>query len=121
MKSKLLNLGLIVTSLLGYLEWGKDMTMFLFQGEAEIVVKLFKDPISVIHPFTVLPMTGQIILLITLFQKQPGRKLSLVGMGCIAILFLLIFVIGIMTLKLRIFLSTIPFLTLGVLRILRRE
>jgi hypothetical protein len=36
MKQKLLNLGLIITSLFGHLEWGKDHKMFLFQMEAEI-------------------------------------------------------------------------------------
>lgn len=70
MKSKLLNFLLIVTSLLGYLEWGGDNHIFLFKAEAEILSKLFTDPLSVLHPFTLLPLAGQIILLITLFQKK---------------------------------------------------
>jgi hypothetical protein len=38
-KSKFFNLLLILTSLLGYLEWGKGHQMFLFQAEAEIFAK----------------------------------------------------------------------------------
>ena len=51
MKSKILNLLLIVTSLFGYLEWGGNNSILLFQAEADIISKLFTDPTSVIHPF----------------------------------------------------------------------
>ena len=39
MKPKILNALLIVTSLLGYLEWSGDSHTFLFQAEAEILYK----------------------------------------------------------------------------------
>jgi hypothetical protein len=55
MKIKILNVLLFITSLLGYLEWGKENKQFLFQAKIEIVSKLFNDPTSVIHVFTVLP------------------------------------------------------------------
>ena len=76
MKGKILNALLIVSSLFGFLEWGRNYKMFLFQLEAEIVTKFFKDPISVLHPFTILPFLGQVILLITLFQKSPSKLLT---------------------------------------------
>ena len=82
MKSKILNLTLILTSLIGYLEWGQDMSMFLFQGELDVISKLFTDPLSVLHPFTLLPLLGQILLLITLFQKNPSKVLTYVGIYC---------------------------------------
>lgn len=69
MKRKFLNLLLIVTSPFGYLEWGSENSMFLFQGEWEVLVKLFQDPVAAAHPFTLMPLLGQILLLITLFQK----------------------------------------------------
>lgn len=117
MKGKLLNFLLIVTSLFGYLEWGTNMHTFLFQAEGEILSKLTADPMSVLHPLTVLPMLGQIGLLVTLFQKQPERILTYCCIGSMGILFLLMFAIGVMSFNLKIIASTLPFLILSFLAI----
>ena len=39
MKHKILNFSLVLTSLIGYLEWGSGSKTFLFQGEMEIISK----------------------------------------------------------------------------------
>lgn len=123
MKKKLLNAFLILTSLLGYLEWGGGNKMFLFQAEQEIVTKLFQDPLSVVHPFTLLPLFGQLILFFTLFQRTPGRVLTLLGLGCLSILLLFMFLIGLISFNYKILFSTVPFLVAGILTImeLRRK
>jgi hypothetical protein len=108
-KTKILISLLIVTSLFGHLEWGQGKQMFLFQVEAEIFTKIFTDPLSVLHPFTVLPFIGQLILLFTLFQKQPGKVLTFIGMGCIGILLALVLFIGIISLNFSILFSAVPF------------
>lgn len=113
MNKKLLNAALILTSLVGYLEWGQDNSIFLFQAEYDILIKLFTDPKSVLHPFTVLPLFGQILLAITLFQKEPGKKLTFFGTGGIGILLLLMFAIGIMGMNFKVLVSTLPFLTIS--------
>ncbi|MEN8248355.1 MAG: hypothetical protein ABFS32_05450 [Bacteroidota bacterium] len=110
MKNKILNLALILTSLIGYLEWGGNNSMFLFQGEYDILTKLFIDPLSVVHPFTILPLLGQIILLITLFQKIPGKLLTYIGMIGIGVLMLMIFIVGIISFNYWILLSSLPYL-----------
>lgn len=110
MKGKVLNILLVLTSLIGYLEWGKDSNTFLFQAEAEIASKLFTNPLSVLHPFTLLPLIGQILLIITFFQNKPSKKLTYIGMGCIGLLFLFMFAIGLMSLKFKILFSTLPFI-----------
>ncbi len=117
MKSKILNSLLIITSLLGYLEWSGNSHSFLFQAEGEIILKLFADPISVLHPFTLLPMTGQVILIITLFQKNPSKLLTYISIGGLGILLAFMFVIGIMTLNFKIIISTIPFIVVSALTI----
>ena len=116
-KVKILTALLIISSLFGHLEWGQNNQMFLFQAEAEIVTKIFTDPLSVLHPFTVLPFLGQVLLLITLFQKKPGKILTYVGIGCIGILIVLMFFIGCISLNFKILLSTLPFLVLAFLTI----
>ncbi|MCG3166283.1 MAG: hypothetical protein POELPBGB_02061 [Bacteroidia bacterium] len=117
MKSKLLNFLLIITSLFGYLEWGTDSHSFLFMVEAEIFSKLFSDPLSVLHPFTVVPFAGQVILLITLLQNPPNKVLTYIGMGCLALLLVLVFAIGVLSLNYKIFFSAVPFLVVAVVAV----
>lgn len=97
MKGKILNSLLILTSLLGYLEWGKDMHTFLFYIEAELLSKSLIDPISVLHPLTVLPMIGQLLLLVSLFQKNPNKTLSYIGIAELGLLLGFIFIAGCMS------------------------
>jgi len=117
MKAKILNAILVLTSLIGYLEWGTDQSMFLFQGEVELIQKFIEDPMSALHPFTVLPLVGQALLLITLFQKEPSRWMTLLGLAGLALLFLMILLIGIIGPNIKMFGSALPFLVTGVLTI----
>ena len=121
MKTKFLNLALVLFSLIGYLEWGESNNQFLFQVEAELFVKMLKNPASLLHPFVTLPLIGQIILIYTLFQKQPSRILTYIGMGGIGLLFLLMCFIGIIGPNFKIILSTMPFLIIAVLVIVNRK
>lgn len=114
-RDRLLALGLILTSLLGRLEWGSDRQMFLFEGEWDVLQKLWLDPVSVAHPFVLLPLAGQGLLLVSLFRKQPGQWLTLVGMGCLGLLLGFMALIGILGFRWRIVLSTLPFLIVAVL------
>ena len=117
MKSKILNLLLVITSLFGYLEWSGDSRMFLFQAEGEIFLKLFTDPISILHPFIVLPLISQIILLFTLFQKNPSKILTYISIGGLSILLVFMFIIGLLSFNYKIAISSIPFLTVSFLAI----
>lgn len=114
MKGKMLNLCLILTSLLGYLEWGTDNSAFLGQTELEIIAKLFTDTSSVIHPFILLPLAGQLMLFITLFQKQPSKILTYIALAGIGLLLAFIFLIGLMSMNFKVALSAVPFLATGV-------
>ena len=116
--SKALNIGLMLTSLTGYLEWGKGNHLFLFQAQMQILSKLFSDPLSVIHPFILLPLAGQLILLFTLFQKKPSRLLTFAGMACLSLLLVFMFVIGLLSINLKILVSTLPFMITGILVII---
>ncbi len=113
-KSKILNLCLVFTSLLGYLEWGTDSKAFLYQIEIKVLSDLFNDPGSLLHPLVLLPLLGQVLLLITLFQKKPNRLLTFLGIGGIGVLLLFVFAISVMNLNLKTLVSTLPFLGLGI-------
>ena len=113
MKSKLFNALLLVSSLVGYLEWGQNRKMFLFQLEIEIFSKSLKDSVSIIHPFILLPLLGQVLLLFTLFQKIPGKTLTYIGMGGIGILLALLFLVGCLNRNLYVISSAIPFFVIS--------
>lgn len=119
MREKLLNLGLVLTSLVGYLEWGTGHSAFLFQAEAEVFLKAWDAPLSVLHPFTLLPVVGQLALLSTLFQRSPGRGRTLTGIVGLGLLLGLMFVIGLLSMNLRILGSTLPFLVLAAVTLRR--
>lgn len=118
MKSKILNILLIITSLFGYLEWGGGNHVFLFTGEIDIIKKLFTNPTSVIHPFTLLPFAGQILLLITLFQKTTNKILTYISISGLGLLLGFMFIVGLMSMNFKIIISTIPFLIVSILAII---
>lgn len=111
---RIFNICLFLAFLLGYLEWGKDRHAFIFQMEAEIFVKGSGDLKSILHPFILLPFTGQLLILITIFQKRVSRIPSLVGLACLSLLMLLLLVIGLLTLNVKVIVSTIPFIIAAV-------
>ena len=98
---------------MGYLEWGGNHNMFLFKAEVAIITKLFTNPTAVLHPFTLLPMIGQLLLIIALFQEKDNRLLIFTAIGCLGILLGFMLIVGILSLNYKIILSTIPFLTVA--------
>ncbi len=113
MNIKFLNLGLVIASLIGYLEWGGGNTSFLFEAEAEVVKKLVTDPLAGAHAFTIIPLIGQVVLLATIFQKRPSSVLTILGIACLGLLLGFISFIGIITQSIKVFISTVPFLFLA--------
>ena len=118
MKLKLLNLALIITSLFGYMEWGGNNHMFLIEAEAELLKKAFINPLDVLHPFTILPFIGQILLIISLFYAKPSKYLIYTGMLCTGILMMLLFLIGILNLSLMMLACSLPFIIVSILIII---
>ncbi|WP_396199066.1 hypothetical protein [Flavobacterium sp.] len=121
MKSKTLNFLLIIFSLIGYLEWSGNQYIFLFEAEIEIFSKLFTSPISVLHPFIILPIISQFLLLFTLFQKKPSKKLTYISIFGLGILFVFMLFIGIISLNYKIALSTIPFILVSLVTMLHHR
>ena len=109
-KQKLLLIALIISSLVGYLEWNGGNNTFLFEAEYLVFSKLFSDPISVLHPFKIIPLAGQILILISIFQKNPSKKLVITAIASIGLLFIVILLVGILSKNYKILLSVVPFL-----------
>lgn len=111
-------IGLVIfTSFFGYLEWGGGNNSFLYQIEYDVLLDLFHDPLSVMHPFIVIPLLGQLLLLLAMFQKRPNPIIIYIGTGCLTILLGFMLFIGILSTNLKISLSTLPFLVTSFLTV----
>lgn len=116
-KKRVLILLLFLSTFFGYLEWGVDQSSFLFDTEIDIFSKGIKDPLSVVHPFTLIPFIGQILLLISLFQKGPKKWLVIAAIIGLGLLFGLILFIGIIGPNWKILVSSLPFWLFSILLI----
>lgn len=116
-KKRVLILLLFFSTFFGYLEWGDNQSSFLIETELEIFSKGIKDPLSVLHPFTLIPFIGQILLLISLFQKAPKKWLVIAAIIGLGLLFGLILFIGIIGPNWKILLSSLPFWLISILLI----
>lgn len=114
MHSKILNTLLVLSSLIGYLEWSGNNHLFIVEAEREIILKLFTDPNSIIHPLIILPIGGQILLLLTLFQKKPNKIMTYISIAMLGCLLYLMLFIGIISLNYKIIISTLPFLFISI-------
>jgi hypothetical protein len=121
MKSKILNFLLITFSLFVYLEWSGNNHLFLLEAEIEILSKLFVNPKSVIHPFIILPLMAQFLLLVTLFQKSASKKLTYISIFGLGLLVYFLLFVGLISLNYKIVISTIPFVLLSILTILHHK
>ena len=115
-KEKILNLLILISSLFVYLEWSGDNAEFLFQIEQDFFLQFPSDPGSLLHPFILIPLLGQFLLIISLFQKEPSKKLTYVGIIGLGVLVLFIAFIGIMSKNIQVALSTLPFIGFAIWR-----
>jgi heme A synthase len=97
--------------MLCHLEWA-DHSAFLATAEFDI---LFQNPSkeNFFHPLILLPLLGQILLLIAVATNPKGFRLTFWGIGLLGLLVLVIFLVGILSLNIRIIGSTLPFLFLS--------
>lgn len=109
MKTKILILSLIIASLFGYLEWGGGNHTFLFESEYLVFTKLFSEPGSVLHPFIIFPLIGQVLLIVTIFQKKPNKYFIYSGIGCVALLLSFMVIVGVLAMNWKILVSVLPF------------
>ena len=120
---KLLNFSLLITSLFGYLQWGGGHHAFIWQAERDIFLRAGGHADAILHPFVLLPLFGQLLLLFTLVQRVPGRVPTFIGLGCLSIIMLFLLFIGVISRSAPITFSALPFIITGVmvLRGMRRR
>ena len=109
MNHRIYNLLLTVSTLIGYLRWGDDQWAFLIKMEWELLKEIVQNPSVFFNPVVLIPLVGQIFLIIAAIKKTPNKYLTYTGIVGIGLLFVLIFYSGFLTKVYWISLSTIPF------------
>jgi hypothetical protein len=88
-------------------------------AEGELLMKIFTDPVSALHPFTVLPLIAQLLLLISLLLRKPKPWLTFTGMALIGLLMLMVLLVGMLSMSWKVAASSLPFMLLSVYGIIR--
>lgn len=109
--NKFLPLLILLSSLIGYLEWGGGNSGYLFNLEYDLIRKGMSRS-ELMHPFILLPLVGQIVLLVSLFY--PKRAWVITGILLLSVIMLMILLVGFLSMNYKIILSAIPFLVLSV-------
>jgi hypothetical protein len=79
------------------------------------------DPSNFGHPLILAPFAGQVLLLITLFQGNPGRKLTLAGIFLMGVLVLMLILASALGRNLLMAASVAPFVALTALHFAKRR
>jgi hypothetical protein len=111
-RQKLVLLGILLSFLGCYLEWGGGHSAFVARVEYQVLLGQ-PEAQNFAHPMIALPFVGQLLVLFTLFQKTPSRRLAAIGILLMAVLVLLLALIGILAANAKTGLSTLPFLALA--------
>jgi hypothetical protein len=113
-----LNVGILLSFLVGYLEWGGGNSACVWQVEYQV---LFGRPEvqNFAHPMIALPAVGQLLVLFTLFQKTPSRRITSIGIVLMGVFIVLLALIAILGGSVKTGLSTLPFLTLAAIHFVR--
>src|SRR5690606_27910604 len=104
-----INGAILLASLLPYLEWGGGNAAFVGQMEYELLLGGSTSPDTFLHPMVALPLAGQLLVLIPVFQRTPSRRMTTIGVLLLSLLIGLVIIGGMLTMNGRSLLSTVPF------------
>jgi hypothetical protein len=108
---RLINGAIVLGSLLPYLEWGGGNAALLGQMEYTLLFGGETSPETFLHPMVALPLAGQLLVLIPVFQHTPSRRMTTIGVMLLSLLIGLVIIGGVLTMNGRSLLSTVPFVT----------
>lgn len=115
MKGRLLTLLLLISSLIVYLIWGNDNCNYLWEMEITLFKKAIQAVKHLTHPLVLLPLFGQLLLIVSIFKKRAKRIIRFIGMFHLSVLILLIFSIGLFSGNAKISLLSLPFVVVCTL------
>jgi hypothetical protein len=88
--------------------------MFVFQAAYEIFSKTDTLLSNLMHPIILLGFLAQLVLLLSAIVPQSNKKINGLGILVLGILILLFLLISILSKNLKMFLATLPYLSISV-------
>ncbi len=104
---------LLIAFLFCYLGWGTRGD-FIFRIEQELLFSGNTERSAFFHPAILLPLGGQVLLLLAVLLPHPRRWMLLTGTALCGCLVLMILLAGSLSANARTILSTLPYLGLAV-------
>ena len=111
---RLLNFLLFLSFQICYLEWPPHNSIFVFQAIFEIFSKTENLVDNFTHPIILLGLLTQLLLLLGALNPKMNKKINAIGILLLSLLVLLFLLISILSLNLKMFLATLPYLSLSV-------
>lgn len=111
---RLLNFLLFLSFQICYLEWPPHNSIFVFQAIFEIFSKTENLVDNFTHPIILLGLLTQLLLLLGALNPIMNKKINAIGILLLSLLVLLFLLISILSLNLKMFLATLPYLSIMV-------
>ena len=116
--TRLINIGLLLSFSICYLEWGGGNSSFLFQVEYVLFTKQADFLATITHPIIMFGLIGQLLLIISLIMSTPKKIINHIGVLMLSAIVLLVLVAGLLSFNIRIVASTLPFISLSVMYVI---
>lgn len=110
---KLLNLGLILTFMLGYMEWGQGQSAFVGQIQYEVFFGRPNWKENLAHPVLLAGFTGQLCLLYAMLAPRPRPWVNHLGVALLSLVMLLLFAVAVLAANPRMMAFNLLFLPLA--------
>jgi len=105
-----INLGLIISFSVCYMEWGYDQASTVLETEYYVLFQKEFSRDTLTHPVILLGLLGQILILISAFRFN--KMVNIAGGVMLGLIVLLVLMAGILGRKLLMVASVIPFVFL---------
>ena len=111
---RFLNFFLFLSFQICYLEWPPHNSMFVFQAIFEILSKTENLIDNFTHPIILLGLLTQLLLLLGVLNPKMNKKINAIGILLLSLLVLLFLLISILSLNLKMFIATLPYLSITI-------
>lgn len=109
-----LNFLLFLSFQICYLEWPPHNSIFVFQAIFELFSKTENLVDNFTHPIILLGLITQLLLLLGALNPKMNKKINAIGILLLSLLVLLLLLISILSLNLKMFIATLPYLSITV-------
>lgn len=111
---RILNILLLLTFQIGYMEWPPHNSMFVFEAAYAILSKTESLISNLTHPIILLGLLAQLALLMAAIVPNFNKKINAVGIVILGLLLLLFLWISLLSKNIKMFAATLPYLSISV-------